>query len=112
MSPSFDRGVRKVRTKFPHPQATAVVNLQEYEDAEVLAEHISMQSVRAVAVEVSEFTSLLTRDGWAITLNRNSESASGGHVIEMQRGAEQVQLTFQPMRAGGKTSITVVWKKS
>jgi hypothetical protein len=112
VSPDLARGVPKVTTRFPRSPAAAVVNLQEYEDGGATAEYISMQSARAVVVEVSEFQSLLARDGWSITLDRNAEVAPGGHVLEAQRGAEQAQLTFQPMHANGKTSITVIWKKS
>lgn len=97
-------------TAFPHPRTTRVVNLQEYEDAGANAEHISLVSSRSVAIEAHEFSELLTRNGWSVYRDQDTQALARGHVLEAQKGASLAQLTLQPGAHAG-SNIIVIWRK-
>jgi len=103
----------KFATTFPHPDTSIVVNLQEYDDAGVLAEHISMTSARSVAIEAQAFVEKLRGGRWQITLREPMRTISRGQLIEAQKGAQHALLSLMPdLERPGKTAIVVVWKKS
>jgi len=105
--------VTKPVTQFPHPLMTKVVNLQEYDDDGIEAEHISMTSQRDVGSESSDFASLLKRNGWQLVISRRAASQADGYVIEAQKGGQQVQLVFkQNASSTERTGIAVIWIKS
>lgn len=98
---------------FPHPKTTRILSRQEYEDAGVESEHLSLSSPRAVVVEAQAFIDELTRHGWQIIRRQVMKAASGGIVIEAQHGVQQALLTLQSDRApAASTAVIVVWKKS
>lgn len=99
-----------VETTFPSSHAARVVNLQEYEDDGISAEHISFQSARSVATEAHEFRRLLQREGWSIYRDEMSRTTTGGRVLETQKGANVAQLTFTPAPPSG-SHIIVIWRK-
>lgn len=99
----------KFTTEFPRPLTTRLLSLQEYDDAGVESEHISLSSPRAVAVETQAFLHELARDGWQAT----QRTAKRGAAIEAQRGAQQAFVMLQTNSAQpSSTTIVVVWKKS
>jgi hypothetical protein len=100
-----------LRTRFPHPPSARVVNLQQYEDDGIEAEHISFVSSRPVSHAAQELAQLLLRKGWSIHRNEPTANARGGHVIEAQNDASHAQLTLQRLKSG-ETAILVVWKKA
>ena len=103
----------KLETTFPRPGTSVVVNLQEYDDAGVRAEHISMTSARSVAIEAQAFVEKLHRARWQIILREPMQTISRGQVIEAQKGVQHALLSLMPdLERPGKTAIVVVWKKS
>jgi hypothetical protein len=106
------RSVKRSTTKFPHPKTANVVTLQEYEDFGVQSEHITLLSQRAASIEARDFAKLLVRGGWHLVLDQRATKAQG-HVIEAQKDAQHVRLSFVPGRdLGATTAVTVVWQKS
>jgi len=113
VSPPPDTIHVHVETAFPRPATAAVINLQEYDDEGMEAEHISLRSARSVGVEAYAFVEKLTRSGWQITLREPMQIVSGGQVVEAQKGAQHALLSLMPDKARpGNTSIIIVWKKS
>ena len=103
----------KVETRFPRPATSSVVNLQEYDDAGMRAEHISMTSARSVGVEAQAFVQKLHRDGWQIILREPMQATPRGQLIEAQKGAQHALLSLMPDNSRpGVTAIVVVWRKS
>jgi hypothetical protein len=103
----------KVETTFPRPLSATIVNLQEYDDAGMEAEHITLSSVRSVGVEAHAFVDRLTRNGWQITLREPMQSVSRGQLVEAQKGAQHAMLSLAPDKLRpGTTSIVIIWKKS
>ena len=103
----------KLETTFPRPDTTSVINLQEYDDAGVRAEHISLTSARSVAIEAQAFVEKLHRGRWQIILREPMQTISRGQVIEAQKGVQHALLSLMPdLERPGKTANVVVWKKS
>jgi hypothetical protein len=100
------------RTSFPHPESTRVVNLQQYDDDGIEAEHISLVSARSVTIEAREFSSLLARQGWQLLRSEATADRRGGHVIEAQKSAALALINLQRGNRGGETSILIVWRKA
>lgn len=110
-SPEFT-GVRS-ESRFPRPESARLVNWQEYEDDGVESEHISLVSMRSIAVETAGFNVALTRDGWQILRQQPMQARTRGMVIEAQRGAQLALLTLQQDRTQpAATAIVIVWRKS
>lgn len=100
-------------SEFPRPATTRILSLQEYDDAGIESEHISMSSSRAVAVEARAFRTELTRRGWQVVREQAARDASRSWIIEAQHGAEQASIALLPDRAQpAMTAIVVVWRKS
>jgi len=108
--------VASTTTQFPHPQSARVLNRQEYDDAGVEAEHLSLASTRSAPLEAEAFIDELTRAGWQILRRAPMQTSSRGArgiVVEAQHGAELAQLTLQPDQSRlATTAIIVVWRKS
>jgi hypothetical protein len=102
---------RSTETRFPLPRNVRIVNLQEYEDPDASAEHISLLSHRGVLAEARDFSAQLTRSGWNVVRDQEAQTIAHGHVLEAQRGADLALITLQPARGGG-SSITVIWRKA
>lgn len=112
VSPKLGK-VERVATTFPHPISAAVVNLQEYDDAGVEAEYISMASTRSVSAEAHDFVNLLERDGWQLIIDRRARVQADAYIIEAQKGASHAQLTFKSNAVKtASTAIAIVWRKS
>jgi hypothetical protein len=99
------------RTTFPHPAPTQVVNLQQYDDEGVEAEHISFVSRRAVSIEARDFAATLSRAGWQLVRNEAAHRGHAGHVIEAQKGTQLAFVNLE-RRSQGDTAIVVLWKKA
>lgn len=112
VTPTLDAARLRIETTFPRPVTTAVVNLQEFNDDGIEAEHISLSSKRSIVVEANAFAQELQRDGWQIVRAQPMRSASAGRVLEAQKGAQQALLTMTRDNVQPGTSIVVVWKKS
>ena len=103
----------RLSTAFPRSATASIVNLQEYDDTGMEAEHISLTSARPIAFEAHAFIQKLTRAGWTITLREPAKIVAGGQIIEAQQGVQHALLSFMPDKGRpGNTSIVVVWKKS
>ena len=111
VSPVLSEVGAATRTSFPHPEATRVVNLQQYDDEGIEAEHISLASARSVTIEAREFATLLTRRGWQLLRSETTRDRRG-HVIEAQKAASLAFIHLYRTRAGSDTAITVVWRKA
>jgi hypothetical protein len=112
-SPALERAALKVQTEFPRPATTRIVNLQQYDDAGMRSEHISLTSERAPFVEAQAFSQLLITNGWNILDTRPTRESYRGFVLEAQRHAEQALLVIIPDAARpATTAIVVTWKKS
>jgi hypothetical protein len=113
VSPALDPALLRVSTTFPHPPTTHIVNLQQYDDAGIQSEHISLSSERSPFVEAQAFSQLLIRDGWTMVDTRPTRKAQRGFVLEAQRQAEHALLVIMPdMARPAGTAIVVTWKKS
>lgn len=113
VSPAPERATARVASDFPRPGTVRIVSLQEYEDAGVESEHLSLSSPRAVMVEAQAFTQVLTRAGWQVIRQGPMQETVRGVVIEAQRGAQQALLTLQPDHAyPSLTAIVIAWRKS
>lgn len=113
VSPTLDPALFQVRTDFPRPPTTRIVNLQQYDDAGMRSEHISLSSDRSPFAEAQSFSQLLIRQGWTMTDTRPTHEMHRGFVLEAQRDAEHALLVIIPdtMRPAS-TAIVVTWKKS
>ena len=99
-------------SEFPRPSTSRIVSLQEYEDAGVRSEHISLLSTHSAAVEARAFAEQLSRLGWSILRHESMQQVAAGFVIEAQHGAQQAMLTLQPDRLQATlTAIVVVWSQ-
>lgn len=101
-----------VNTRFPLPPSVHIATLQQYEDRDIQAEHIGLVSTRAPHVEAALFRSLLEREGWRLIRDGATKKTVGGHMLEVQKGAQHAQLTFLPDRLRpSTTAIVIVWRK-
>lgn len=113
VSPALDPARLRLRTEFPRPATARIVNLQQYDDAGMESEHISLSSNRTPFVEAQAFSRLLIRNGWTMTDTRPTQETHRGFVLEAQREAEQALLVIFPDTANpASTAIVVTWKKS
>lgn len=111
VSPANDKRRASRRTTFPHPAPAQLVNLQQYDDEGVEAEHISFVSRRTVSIEARDFAATLSRAGWELIRDEAAHSDHGGHVIEAQRGTQLAYVNIE-RRVRGDTAIVVLWKKA
>jgi hypothetical protein len=101
-----------IATAFPRPGSTRVVNLQQFEDDGVEAEHISLISQRAPQVEAHAFARALEREDWVLIREQPMQQLVPGRVLEAQKGAQLASITIFPHQsAGTTTAIVIVWKK-
>jgi hypothetical protein len=113
VSPTPTRATVNIVSRFPRPKTARLLSLQEYEDAGIESEHLSLSSPRAVAIEAEAFAQELTRAGWQVIRQQPMQTAARGVVIEAQRGAQQALLTLQrDQLQPSLTAIVVVWRKS
>jgi hypothetical protein len=113
VSPALDPATLKLQTDFPRPRTARIVNLQQYDDAGMQSEHISLSSERAPFTEAQAFSQLLITNGWNIINTRPTRESYRGFVLEAQRQAEQVLLVIIPDAARpSTTAIIVTWRKS
>jgi len=113
VSPALDPARLKAQTDFPRPSTTRIVNLQQYDDAGMRSEHISLSSERAPFTEAQAFSQLLITHGWNVIDTRPTRESYRGFVLEAQRQAEQALLVIIPDAARpSTTAIVVTWKKS
>jgi hypothetical protein len=113
VSPALDPAALRLRTDFPRPPTARVVNLQQYDDAGMQSEHISLSSDRTPFVEAQAFSQLLIRDGWTMTETRPTRETHRGFVLEAQREAEHALLVIIPDASHpASTAIVITWKKS
>lgn len=112
VSPALDPALLRMRTNFPRPASTRIVNLQQYDDDGVQSEHISLSSNRASFTELQDFSQLLISEGWTVVDTRPTREVHRGFVLEVQRQAEHALLVFVPNAAQpATTAITVVWRQ-
>jgi hypothetical protein len=112
VSPAPNTVAPTVASRFPLPPSLQVVNLQQYEDLGVEAEHISLQGTRAPHVEAEAFEALLSREGWQLT-REQTQRASRGFVLEAQKGAQHALIAVFPDRTrSARTAAVVIWRKS
>jgi len=108
-----DRAAPLITTDFPHPDTTRLLSRQEYDDAGIESEHLSLSSLRPVGVEAQAFVSALDRAGWKIVRQQAMQATKGGFVIEAQRDVQQALLVLQTDRRNpASTAIVIVWRKT
>ena len=113
VSPALEPATLRLRTEFPRPPTARIVNLQQYDDAGMESEHISLSSDRSPFVEAQAFSQLLIRDGWTMVDTRPTHQTHRGFVLGAQREAEQALLVIMPDAArASSTAIVITWKKS
>ncbi len=113
VSPSLSRASVQLETGFPIPASTKIVNLQQYDDRDAQAEHISLSSKRPPHIEARAFVQLLGGNGWSVIRQQRMQDIARGYVIEAQLGAQQALLTIFPDRVdGSSTAVIIVWRKS
>jgi hypothetical protein len=101
-----------ITTAFPTPASTSVVNLQQFEDEGIEAEHISLISERAPHVEAQAFARVLEREDWVLTREQPMRQLVRGRVLEAQKGAQLASITIFPHQLSGTTTaVVIVWKK-
>jgi hypothetical protein len=102
----------RLKTAFPRPASTRIVNLQQYDDAGMESEHISLSSNRAPFTELQAFSQLLISEGWSVVDTRPTFEAQRGYVLELQRQAQHARLVILPnAMSPATTAIVVTWKK-
>ena len=102
-----------IESQFPHPRTARLLSRQEYEDAGIESEHLSLASARSAVVEAQAFAQELTREGWQVLRHEPMQTNTRGMVIEAQRGVQLAQLTLQPDQSPlSTTAIVIVWRKS
>lgn len=112
VSPALAPSSLRMRTEFPRPSSTRIVNLQQYDDDGVQSEHISLSSNRAPFAELQDFSQLLMSEGWSVLDTRPTQEVRRGFVLEVQRQAEHAQLVIIPNAAQPTTTaIAITWKK-
>lgn len=112
VSPTVEATSLRMRTEFPRPASTRIVNLQQYDDDGVQSEHISLSSDRASFTELQAFSQQLISEGWVILDTRPTHNVQRGYVLEAQRRAEHAQLLFVPNAAHpATTAIVIIWKQ-
>jgi hypothetical protein len=112
VSPTLDPASLRMRSEFPRPASTRIVNLQQYDDDGVQSEHISLSSGRASFTELQDFSQLLISEGWTVVDTRPTHDVQRGYVLEVQRQAEHALLVFVPNAAQPvTTAITIVWRQ-
>ena len=88
------------------------MNLQQYDDAGIESEHISLSSNRASFNELQDFSQLLIGEGWTVVDTRPTHEVQRGFVMEVQRRAEHALLVFVPNAAQPTTTaIAITWRK-
>jgi hypothetical protein len=113
VSDSIQPRAPQIESQFPHPRTARLLSRQEYEDAGIESEHLSLASARSAAIEAQAFVQELTRDGWQVLRHEPMQTSTRGMVIEAQRGAQLAQLTLQPDQSLlSTTAIVIVWRKS
>lgn len=112
VSPALEPATLHMQTSFPRPPTARIFNLQQYDDAGMESEHISLSSPRAPFTELQAFSQLLIRDGWAVIDTRPAQEAARAYVVEAQRQAEHALLVIGPdATQPSTTAIVVAWKK-
>jgi hypothetical protein len=112
VSPALEPASLRMRTDFPLPASTRIVNLQQYDDDGVQSEHISLSSNRASFAELQDFSQLLISEGWSVVDTRPTLEAQRGFVLEAQRQAEHALLVMVPNAAQPTTTaIAITWRK-
>lgn len=112
VSPVLEPTTLRMRTAFPRPATTRIVNLQQYDDDGVESEHISLSSKRATFTELQDFSQLLISEGWTVLDTRPTRDVQRGFVLEVQRQAEHALLVFVPNAAQpATTAIAITWRK-
>ncbi len=99
-------------TNFPHPPTARIISLQEYDDAGIEAQHISLVSRRSVAIEARDFEQRLERAGWQVQRSEAARTTHQAHVLEAQKGAALAFINLHRAARGGATTITIVWRKA
>jgi hypothetical protein len=113
VSTAPDRAKPTMATTFPLPKTSRLLSRQEYDDAGIESEHLSLSAVRSAAVEAKAFVEELERAGWQITRKQALRATPSGVVIEAQRGTQQARLVLQPDRSEpAKTAVIVLWRKT
>jgi hypothetical protein len=113
VSPALELTSLRVQSDFPRPPSARVVNLQQYDDAGMESEHISLSSPRAPFTELQAFSQLLIGDGWTVRDTRPARESQRGYVMEAQRQAEHAQILIVPDAIHpSTTAIVIAWKKS
>jgi hypothetical protein len=112
VSPALEPASLRMRTDFPRPASTRIVNLQQYDDDGVQSEHISLSSNRASFAELQDFSQLLISQGWSVVDTRPTLEVQRGFVLEAQRQAEHALLVIVPNAAQpATTAIAITWRK-
>lgn len=112
VSPALEPASLRMRSAFPRPASTRIVNLQQYDDEGVQSEHISLSSNRASFTELQEFSQLLMSEGWSVVDTRPTREVHRGFVLEVQRQAEHALLVIVPNAAQpSTTAIAITWRK-
>jgi hypothetical protein len=112
VSPALEPASLRMRTDFPRPTSTRIVNLQQYDDDGVQSEHISLSSNRATFTELQEFSQLLISQGWSVVDTRPTKDVQRGFVLEVQRQSEHALLVIVPNAAQPTTTaIAITWRK-
>ncbi|HWK73713.1 MAG TPA: hypothetical protein VNQ81_05545 [Povalibacter sp.] len=102
-----------ITTDFPHPDTTRLLSRQEYDDAGIESEHLSLSSLRPVGVEAQAFVTELDRAGWQIVRRQGMQATKRGVVVEAQHDTQQALLVLQPDRRNpASTAIVIVWRKT
>jgi hypothetical protein len=102
----------RIATAFPRPASARVVNLQQFEDEGVEAEHISLISQRAPQVEAHAFARALEREDWVLIREQPMQQLVRGRVLEAQKGAQLASITIFPHQTSSTTTaVLIVWKK-
>lgn len=112
VSPALEPASLRMRTEFPRPASTRIVNLQQYDDDGVQSEHISLSSNRAAFTELQDFSQLLMSEGWTVVDTRPTRDMQRGYVLEVQRRAEHALLVFVPNAVQpATTAVAITWRK-
>jgi hypothetical protein len=111
VSPPPESVVAITESAFPHPAEAEIVNLQEYDDDGIEAEHIGMMSQQSVVVSAASFRNLFERHGWTVVRDESTMQIRGGRVVEAQKGQQVALVTLQPEPQSTRTAIVAVWRK-